>query len=149
MIFKTNFNLKEVWVNAETGELVKFKPIEGEKNFPPTKTVPNQTLTIKEVIERYRRGIPLPQISTPLYTGELPVPNFAAMDLSERTEYIEELTRRNKELQDDLRIKEAELDKKKKKRDRDKRIEEYKQFMAEQGQEPSAKPPLPEGKEVL
>lgn len=65
----------------------------GELNYLPSQTIPDQSLTVKEVIERYTRGIPFEQGKTPLYMDEEDseemdlMPDLKKLDLAE----IEEL----------------------------------------------------------
>lgn len=47
----------------------KTFPSDGEKNFGPSQTVPDQTMSIKEILERYARGLPMDG-KVPIYEGE-------------------------------------------------------------------------------
>lgn len=81
-----------------------------EKNDQPSLTIPDQTLTIPEILRRYARGIPLDSIvKLPIYDGEdIYNPDMRTLDLTEQAELIEqrsaELKKLNKELEDGRRV---------------------------------------------
>lgn len=53
----------------------------------PSMTVPDQTMTIKQILDRYARGLGFDDAKVPLYEGEddvLEGVNWQTMDLSER-----------------------------------------------------------------
>lgn len=54
-----------------------------ETNNAPSMTIPNQAMTIPELLDRYARGLPLDQGKKPIYHGEEFVPDLDRMDLSE------------------------------------------------------------------
>lgn len=54
-----------------------------ESNFSPSKTVPDQSLTVKQLLERFSRGMPLTGELTPVYNGDIDLPDFNTMDISE------------------------------------------------------------------
>lgn len=96
-------------VDRETGEVIQYpdplKPLSKirtqlsynnypkkyEKNFEASKTTPNMTMTILEMIDRHRKGRPIDAIAkVPLYEGtEEPRADLEAMDLVDRQEYID------------------------------------------------------------
>lgn len=47
----------------------KTFPSDAEKNFGPSQTVPDQTMSIKEILDRYARGLPMDG-KVPIYEGE-------------------------------------------------------------------------------
>ena len=55
----------------------------GEKNSGKHATVPNQALSIQQLLERYARGLPLEDVRTPIYEhhGEVEDEDFARMYL--------------------------------------------------------------------
>lgn len=73
-------------------------PVDGEKNDQPSKTVPDQTMSLRELIRRYASGLPINGQKVPLYE-ENPdfdnLPDPRTLDLAEREElalqYAEEL----------------------------------------------------------
>lgn len=54
----------------------------GEVNTKPSQTVPNQSLSVKEIITRFTQGRPLPSNGEPWYTDEY-LPNMQTLDLVE------------------------------------------------------------------
>jgi len=72
--------------------------VAGEKNNLPSATVPDQTMSLRELISRYARGLPINGVKVPIYDehpedDDLPDPR--TLDLAEREElalqYAEEL----------------------------------------------------------
>lgn len=58
-----------------------------EKNTMPSKTIPDQTMNIRTILERYSRGLPIDGIKTPIWTGEEDdLPDPRTLDLAERQE---------------------------------------------------------------
>lgn len=86
-----------------------------EVNEGVSLTVPDQTLTVSQILERYTRGLPLGG-KVPIYDEEDTLPDVRTLDLAERQElreqYEEELSliRRRKSYEDQLSfIKKREL----------------------------------------
>lgn len=79
------------------------KKPEGEKNTLPSKTVPNQAMTIREIINRTEKGLPVTGVRIPMYneTEDGIMPDLRDMDISE----IYELKKRIKKTEDELRKK--------------------------------------------
>lgn len=60
-----------------------------EVNHKPSMTVPDQTMSLKQLLDRYRRGLPvIGNDSEPIYYGEegMDLPDLKKMDLSEIAE---------------------------------------------------------------
>lgn len=78
--FKTNYN-------------EDFFPDQGEVNTEPSKTVPDMSLSISELLNRVQRGIPVTGNENPAYDEEDPddsfytIPDFDKLDLAEKEEY--------------------------------------------------------------
>lgn len=88
-----------------------FKQRGKEKRTKPGLTIPDQSMTVLELKERYVRGLPLGGQRVPVYRGEEDdFPDLARMDISERAEYAEQLAEKIKAMKDDL----MEQEKKKK-----------------------------------
>lgn len=68
-------------------------PILGEKHFTPSQTVPDQTMSMRELLDRYARGLPLAGAKEPMYYGEEDLPDLHRLDLAE----IQELKEANKQ----------------------------------------------------
>lgn len=88
-------------------ELVKTQynrelhPCNYEINNEPSMTVPDQTMSIKTLLERYARGLPLEGVQNPIWQegeefDDLPDPR--TMDLSERQEFAEQVRQELAEL---------------------------------------------------
>lgn len=91
-------------VNGEGVKLPTFRtqfnahlfPDDNEVNFLPSLVLPNQALTVREILDRQRRGIPFPVGKVPLYEGEdtLLPPEWRSWDLSEKEAYKEQLAQK-------------------------------------------------------
>lgn len=68
-------------------------PIDGEKHFTASQTVPDQTMSMRQLLDRYARGLPLAGAKDPLYYGEEDLPDLNRLDLAE----IQELKEANKQ----------------------------------------------------
>lgn len=64
-------------------------------NFPknyetittPSMTIPDQTMSMRTILERHSRGLPIDGIKTPIWTGEDDdLPDWNRLDLAERQE---------------------------------------------------------------
>lgn len=58
-----------------------------EKNTKPSVTVPDQTMSLREILTRYAHGLPIDSMKTPIYEGEEYVPDPQFMDLADREEF--------------------------------------------------------------
>jgi hypothetical protein len=77
-------------------QMVKDKQIKGEVNNKPSLTVPDQTLSIPELMKRYANGLPLGSPLVPLYEENpeedlLGGRNWKTMDLSEKAVFVKEV----------------------------------------------------------
>lgn len=61
----------------------RYFPKDHEENFLPSATIPDQSLTIKQILERHTRGIPTTSSYHPVYNGEEPFPDIHKLDISE------------------------------------------------------------------
>lgn len=78
-----------------------FNPPEviGEINNLPSETVPDQTLSVKEIMVRYARGLPLEGQRVPIWNGEDDdMPDPRTLDLSERQDFAEQAKEELKQL---------------------------------------------------
>ena len=65
--------------------------IEGQKFTQPSMTIPDQTMSIPELIRRYAQGLPLGAPKVPIYEGEddpMQGVNFKKLDLSEQMQQL-------------------------------------------------------------
>lgn len=87
----------------------------------PSMTIPDETLTIKEILQRYTSGQPIPGGKEPIYEGEEPTfpLNWEKLDLEEKMQYLnnarqalqdheEETRKKIKESQEKLRQEEID-----------------------------------------
>lgn len=82
----------------------------GEINLDPSETVPDQSMSVKELMDRYARGLPL-NGKTPVYTGEDDdMPDLARMDLAEREEYAERVAQELEEIKERLNKRAKEIE---------------------------------------
>lgn len=63
----------------------------GEKPYGPSMAVPDQSMTVQEILKRYARGLPLGGAKVPTYEDEEleGMPDVKHMDLAEREEYFD------------------------------------------------------------
>jgi hypothetical protein len=81
-------------------------PLEGEKNHGVSKTIPDQSMSIPELIRRYSSGLPLGGSKVPIYTGEediLQGTDFNKLDLSEKHEFLRSIKQEYNETVNRLR----------------------------------------------
>lgn len=64
----------------------------GETGFGPSQTVPDMTLTVPELLERYTRGQELPG-RTPIYNGDGDFPDISRFTIQEKMDYARDLER--------------------------------------------------------
>lgn len=80
-----------------------YTPVKGELNTKPSKTIPDQTMSIKELMDRYARGLPLSGTNrVPIYDGDddiLQGVNPATLDISERINLIRDVQDEIQEIQ--------------------------------------------------
>lgn len=81
-----------------------YQPEEGVINLLPSQTVPDQSLTLRELLVHYTRGGQLPQSQQqPAYYDEnVFVPNLKKLDLVELNELHEENTKNAQDAQSRL-----------------------------------------------
>ena len=64
-------------------------PSNNEINTQPSLTVPDQTMSIQEILSRYARGIEPDNVRTPIYEGEDAMPDISKMDLADQQAFRE------------------------------------------------------------
>lgn len=78
---------------------MKFKtqynatPSIGEINNEPSMTVPDQTLSMKDILRRFRQGLPITGAKAPVFDddgSEEYFPDLSKMDLADRQQAIED-----------------------------------------------------------
>lgn len=71
-----------------------------EVNNQPSLTIPDQTMSIAELVRRYAQGLPIEGQKVPLYDGENEFPDLTKMDLADRQTYLESAAQEYQEIQD-------------------------------------------------
>lgn len=68
------------------------KPDAGEVNVLPGKTIPEQSMSLREILKRFASGVPVGGQKVPLYEGEdLDAPDFSRMDAVDKAQLQKEL----------------------------------------------------------
>lgn len=80
------------------------KPEQLEKNLSPSKTEADQSLTPREIAEKYARGHPLPTIrKQPLFTETAPdLKHLDLVEISQLTENLQVSEKNHKNLENDF-----------------------------------------------
>lgn len=87
----------------------------GQINNEPSQTIPDQSMSLRELLIRYAKGLPLEGAKTPIWDGEEGFDRDPeTLDLAEREELAEKAREELKEIND--RIKQKVAEKKAKKR---------------------------------
>lgn len=76
-----------------------YEPVEDYNEHPtgPSQTVPDQSMTVLELLDRHQRGLPVKQNQNAYYSDD-DLPNIKAMDLVDIQEMREELSEQSKYL---------------------------------------------------
>ena len=70
--------------------ILHYTPFKGEVNNEPSLTVPDQTMSMRTILERHSRGLPFTDGKEPIYHGEDEfIPNPLSLDLVDRQEMAE------------------------------------------------------------
>lgn len=69
-------------------------PVSVELSDLPSLTIPDQSMSIRQIMLRYSRGLPIHGADVPMYQGQdidfdNVLPHYKAMDISERAEFAE------------------------------------------------------------
>lgn len=99
--------------------------VKGESSTKPSLTVPDQSMTITEIVTRYAKGLPFDNQRTGIYDEDENdvIPDFRRMDLVDQQEYLE---KRFGDLKDRVDNLKAEKAKSAMDREFEKRLEEWK-----------------------
>lgn len=110
----------------------------GEVNTKPSKTQPDQSMSIREIINRSSKGLPVSGIRVPIYneTEDGIMPDLRNMDLSE----IHDLKQRLAKKQQDIR---KELQEEEEKRQQEEAEAYYKRKFAAPSEPPKPDPEDP------
>jgi len=91
----------------------KEHPFTGEVNNEPSETIPDQSMSIRTILDRYSRGLPISGERTPVWQqgddyNDMPDPR--TLDLAERQEYAELYQHELKSLQKTLKSEKKHSD---------------------------------------
>ena len=123
--------------NYKTASNARYYPVIGEINNEPSMTIPNQAMTVRELMIRFASGLPLKGQKVPIYEGDEEIPDIDKMELIEREEYYLELKKQREEVEERvkqrrIKAKEMKLEQivqdriaKKQKEEEDKVLEEF------------------------
>lgn len=75
--------------------------VPGESSIQPSMTIPDQSMTIAEILAKFHKGLPFSNMREEVWNGEEDLPDLSIMDLADRQELIEH----NKAQIQDLRDK--------------------------------------------
>lgn len=108
MKFRTAFNLDE------------FPAPAGEKNHGQSMTIPDQSMSIREIMRRYAQGLPVEGERVPIYDEENDLPDPKTLDLTERQEMAENAKNEFNDLSAKYQMEQKELADKKFKKQQEK-----------------------------
>jgi hypothetical protein len=82
-------NLKRYIMKVKNSLNYVYTEQKGEVNTLPSMTIPDQTMSIRTIVDRYARGLPVTAF-TPIYEGEdFYMPDPKTLDLVDRAELLE------------------------------------------------------------
>jgi len=87
-------------------DLFSYKSPEGEINSEPSLTIPDETMSIREILSRFSRGLSVDQ-KISYYDEEDYHPDLSKMDLADREDYIEKVKQELKDIQDKLKTEDT------------------------------------------
>lgn len=102
------------WPAVKNSLNARYFPKNHERNLLPSLTVPDQSMSLKEIIDRYQRGIPMNVAEhVPIYHGdEMELPDIRKMDLAEiqemREQTLRDITRLRHEAQQEYQQEQSE-----------------------------------------
>lgn len=82
-----------------------------EKIEGPSMAIPDQTMSLKQLLDRFARGLPLEGEKFPIYHDEEEMPDLSKMDLSEIADLRDAVQQDIIEKQEELIKQQAEKDK--------------------------------------
>ena len=115
--------------------ILNYTPDAGQINDLPSLTVPDETMSIRELVQRYSRGLPIKGIDKEaIFQPDIDGIPFEVLDISERHELMQEAQAKIKEFQD----KQKEYNDKKLKEQQEKLIQDEveKRLKAKEENEP-------------
>lgn len=99
----TKFKTKS-WANAH-----EFKP-KGETNKQPSLTVPDQTMSLRELLHRHTRGLPLHHVERPTYYNENETIDLKTLDLVDIQDLKDNIQENIEDLSNQIRAQQKPRD---------------------------------------
>ena len=99
--FKTYYNRRDV-----------VEPLDRETFTLPSMTIPDQSMSVSELVYRYTHGMPLGGNRTPVYDEDLDVQfpaNWDKLDISEKHDFFNEKAEELKDLRNKLQERQNQL----------------------------------------
>lgn len=60
-----------------------YEQLPGEINTGTSMTIPDQSMTVQEMVDRYNSGLPMRGQRVPIFNGDDPLPDISQMDLAD------------------------------------------------------------------
>lgn len=79
---------KDGFSQVKTNQNARLFPVTTESEFGLSTTIPDQSMSIKEILDRFARGLPLDGYRVPVWDGEEDLPDFNRMDLADIENYM-------------------------------------------------------------
>lgn len=90
-------------------------PYTGEVNNQPSETIPDQTMSMREILTRYAKGLPIDGAKTPLWEdGEGFAKDPDTLDLAEREELATQAREELQQINERIKASQAKRDAKNK-----------------------------------
>lgn len=126
----------------------QYQPIDqfkGEKNDLPSQTIPNEAMSIREILVRYARGLPIDG-KVPLYDEANDLPDPRKLDLAEIQELREQYQAEIAEIK--AKQEKYQSEQKRKEEEEKNQFKQFKEFMEQQARQGGGGPaesPRPTG----
>lgn len=84
-----------------------YQITKGKNITMPSQTIPDQTMSIKTILERYSKGLPVSGYKAPIYEdGDIEnyIPDPRRMDLAERQQFAKQAKQESKNIMENYNI---------------------------------------------
>lgn len=82
--------------------MLNYEPSVGEINNQPSMTVPDQALSLKEILRRYASGQPLDGMREGWFDDENDLPDLNTLDFADREDLLAEMRAKVESLRQEL-----------------------------------------------
>lgn len=95
-------------------EFFPVRPLQGEGNFPKSDTIPDQSLTIRQILDRHTRGLRIPDSMVGRFDEGIDPLNldgvdFNSLDLVDKMSIVREHRRKSTEMRQEFNRQQATL----------------------------------------